>query len=60
MKTLRGLVPICANCKRFRDDHGYWRLVERYVREHSEAEFSHGICPASKQLYPEYDDETKG
>ena len=61
VKTLRGLVPICANCKKIRDDHGYWRLVEEYVREHSEAEFSHGICPAClKLLYPEYYDETKG
>ena len=60
VKTLRGLVPICANCKKIRDDHGYWRLVEEYVREHSEAEFSHGICPAClKLLYPEYYDQTK-
>jgi len=55
VKTLRGLVPICASCKRIRDDQGYWRLVEEYVRDHSEAEFSHGICPACmRKLYPEY------
>jgi PAS domain S-box-containing protein len=45
IKTLRGLLPICANCKRIRDDDGQWQRVEEYVREHSEADFSHGICP---------------
>jgi len=53
VKTLSGLLPICANCKKVRDDQGYWHSVEAYVREHSEAEFSHGICPdCMKQLYP--------
>lgn len=52
VKTLRGLVPICANCKKIRDDQGYWHAVELYVREHSEAEFTHGICPdCMRKLY---------
>ena len=55
IKTLRGLLPICASCKRIRDDKGYWSQIELYVREHSEAEFSHGICPECFQkLYPDY------
>lgn len=60
IKTLRGLLPICANCKNIRDDGGYWHSVEAYVENHSEAEFSHGICPECMQeLYPEfYDNET--
>lgn len=45
VKTLTGLLPICASCKRIRDDHGYWQQVEAYVAEHSEAVFTHGICP---------------
>jgi len=55
IKTLRGIVPICANCKKIRDDQGYWNQVEEYVRDHSEAEFSHSICPdCMKNLYPEF------
>lgn len=45
VKTLRGIVPICAWCKRVRDDDGYWKQVEVYMQEHTGAEFSHGICP---------------
>jgi hypothetical protein len=45
VKTLRGLVPICAYCKKIRDDKGYWEQMEQYVSQHSEARFSHGICP---------------
>jgi len=53
VKTLRGLVPICANCKKIRDDKGYWQQVETYVRDHSEAIFSHGLCPECiKDLFP--------
>ena len=53
VKTLRGIVPICAHCKKIRDDQGYWSQVEVYVRDHSEAEFSHGICPECiKRFYP--------
>lgn len=54
IKTLRGTVPICACCKKIRDDKGYWKQVEVYVRDHTEAQFSHGICPeCSAKLYPE-------
>jgi two-component system cell cycle sensor histidine kinase/response regulator CckA len=55
IKTLRGLLPICASCKRIRDDRGYWERVESYIERHSEAEFTHGICPdCLHHLYPEY------
>ncbi|KKM87647.1 hypothetical protein LCGC14_1266730 [marine sediment metagenome] len=55
VKTLSGFIPICANCKNIRDDKGYWTQIEEYIRDHSEAEFSHGICPeCAKKLYPEY------
>jgi HAMP domain-containing protein len=57
VKTLRGILPICASCKKIRDDRGYWNQIEAYVRDHSEAEFSHGLCPdCFEKLYPEYDD----
>ena len=52
VKKLSGLLPICASCKKIRDDKGYWNQLETYIREHSEAEFSHGICPdCGKKLY---------
>jgi len=55
VKTLSGLLPICASCKKIRDDQGYWQKLETFVHEHSEAEFSHSICPdCMKLLYPEY------
>lgn len=53
LKTLRGLLPICASCKRIRDDHGYWTQVEVYVMAHSQAEFTHGICPECEKQYRE-------
>jgi hypothetical protein len=54
IKTLSGFLPICASCKKIRDDQGYWKQIEVYISEHSEAEFSHGICPeCSEKLYPE-------
>jgi hypothetical protein len=54
VKALSGLLPICAGCKKIRDDEGYWHQVEVYIRNHSEAEFSHGLCPeCEKSLYPE-------
>ena len=54
VKQLSGLLPICANCKRIRKDDGYWATVEQYLSEHTEAEFSHGICPECRdELYPE-------
>jgi DNA-binding response OmpR family regulator len=57
IKTLSGIVPICASCKKIRDDEGYWNQVEAYISAHSSATFSHGICPeCAKILYPdEYD-----
>jgi PAS domain S-box-containing protein len=51
IKTLRGLLPICALCKKIRDDKGYWQQVEVYVEGHSLAEFSHGICPDCLKKY---------
>lgn len=55
IKTLKGLLPICSNCKKIRDDKGYWHQVEAYVRAHSDAQFSHGICPDCMQtLYSDY------
>lgn len=62
VKTLTGLLPICSNCKKIRDDKGYWNQIETYIHQHSQAEFSHGICPdCAKKLYPEFDlyDEKK-
>ena len=54
VKTLRGIVPICANCKKIRDDKGYWNQVEKYLSDHTEAKFSHGICPdCLEKLYPQ-------
>lgn len=54
IKTLSGLLPICSSCKKIRDDTGYWNQIEVYIRDRSNAEFSHGICPECVQtLYPE-------
>jgi PAS domain S-box-containing protein len=60
--VLRGILPICARCKKIRDDTGYWSQVEQYVSEHSRAEFTHSLCPpCAKILYPELtDDELEG
>jgi hypothetical protein len=58
IKTLSGMLPICASCKKIRDDKGYWNQIESYIKHHSEAEFSHSICPeCAKILYPEYYNE---
>lgn len=58
IKTLRGIFPICASCKKIRDDKGYWNQIEAYIRDRSEAEFSHSICPeCAKKLYPDLFDE---
>jgi len=55
VRTLHGILPICASCKMVRNDAGYWQQVEVYVAEHTEAEFSHGICPdCMRILYPEF------
>ncbi len=52
IKTLRGIIPICASCKQIRDDDGFWKQVEVYMKEHSEAEFSHSVCPkCADKLY---------
>lgn len=54
VRTLSGMLPICANCKKIRDDQGYWNQLEDYILDHSDAEFSHGICPeCAKELYPD-------
>jgi PleD family two-component response regulator len=53
VKKLTGLLPICASCKKIRDDQGYWNQIENYIREHSEAEFSHSLCPECvESIYP--------
>lgn len=54
LKVLRGLLPICASCKKIRDDGGYWNQLESYISDHSDATFSHGICPdCAARLYPD-------
>jgi hypothetical protein len=54
IKTLRGIIPICSNCKQIRDDEGLWSQIETYISDHSEAEFTHGYCPECvKELYPD-------
>lgn len=57
VKTLRGLLPICANCKKVRNDEGLWTQLEAYLSTHTDTRFSHGLCPdCMKKLYPEYAD----
>lgn len=59
VRVLRGFLPICAACKRIRDYQGSWTLLEKYLSEHSEAEFSHGLCPdCTKQLFPDLFDKS--
>lgn len=61
VKMLSGLLPICASCKKIRDDKGYWQQVEVYIQDHSEAEFTHGFCPdCLAKLYPDYFLDPKG
>lgn len=58
VKTLQGFLPICSHCKKIRDDKGYWNQIESYIRDHSDAEFSHGICPdCMKEHYSKIDEE---
>ncbi len=59
VKKLSGMLPICASFKKIRNDKGYWNQIERYLKEYTDADFSHGICPeCAKKLYPEdYDDQ---
>jgi len=60
VKLLSGFLPICASCKKIRDDKGYWNQIEEYIHAHSEAEFSHGICPdCVKKMYPDLNIEFK-
>jgi CheY-like chemotaxis protein len=60
VKTLSGLLPICASCKKIRNDEGYWNQIEVFLREHSGVEFSHSICPdCAKKLYPDWEDESQ-
>jgi preprotein translocase subunit YajC len=55
VKTLSGMLPICSSCKKIRNDEGYWQQIEEYIRDHSEADFTHGICnDCVKELYPEF------
>jgi CheY-like chemotaxis protein len=51
IKTLSGLIPICAWCKKIRNDQGYWQTVEHYIEEHSQAEFTHGMCPDCQKKF---------
>jgi CheY-like chemotaxis protein len=61
INTLSGLLPICSACKKIRDDKGYWNQIESYIMEHSEAEFTHSLCPeCGKKLHPEYYDKKFG
>jgi hypothetical protein len=54
IRSLRGLLPICARCKKIRDDAGYWHQIETYIEKHSQAEFTHGICQdCISVLYPD-------
>jgi AmiR/NasT family two-component response regulator len=57
VKTLSGLIPICASCKKIRDDDGYWNQVDTYLKRHTDVEFTHGVCPAcALKMYGEYID----
>ncbi len=56
IKTLSGLLPMCASCKKIRDDDGYWQRLEVYFQTHTDVQFTHGLCPAcARELYPELD-----
>jgi DNA-binding NtrC family response regulator len=55
VKIMSGLLPICASCKKIRDDKGYWNQIEKYIQERSDVDFSHSICPeCAKKLYPDF------
>jgi PleD family two-component response regulator len=61
VRQLRGIIPICARCKKVRDDGGYWQQVEHYISTHSEVEFSHSLCPACiRELYPDLGADVTG
>jgi len=60
IKTLGGLIPICSNCKKIRDDEGYWEILEKYIQTHADVQFSHGICPdCYAKLYPDFPTDKK-
>ena len=60
IKRLEGLLPICASCKQIRNERGEWEVMEKYITTHSEAQFSHSVCPnCAQQLYPQYVDREK-
>jgi CheY-like chemotaxis protein len=60
VKTLSGLLPICSHCKKIRNDKGYWTQVEKYIGDHSDAQFTHGLCPdCLNELYPDLVDDMK-
>jgi uncharacterized protein with PIN domain len=60
IKRLEGLLPICAACKQIRNERGEWEVMEKYITTHSEAQFSHSVCPnCARQLYPQYVDDKK-
>jgi len=60
MKYLEGILPVCSSCKKIRDDKGHWHQIESFIRDRSEAEFSHSICPeCAKKLYPEFNSYKK-
>lgn len=60
VKTLSGLLPICAACKKIRDDKGYWNRIESYIRDHSEAQFTHGLCPdCAEKIYGKFQKEER-
>ena len=61
VKQLSGLLPICASCKRVRDDTGYWNQIDVYIRSHADVQFSHGICPeCMARLYPDVEADAGG
>ena len=60
VKTLQGLIPICAGCKKVRDDKGYWERIESYLGRHSDLRISHGLCPeCARKYYPDLDKDAK-
>jgi hypothetical protein len=60
VKMLKGFLPICSSCKNIRDDRGYWEKIELYIEQHTDAEFTHTLCPdCMKKLYPDVDTEKK-
>jgi hypothetical protein len=61
IRTLGGLIPICSHCKKIRNDKGYWQQLEIYIKEHTDAEFTHGLCPeCEKSIYSKYVPKTDG